>query len=340
MRDNDIRKIFDSAMEENTDTEINAEKIQDTIMERLGKRQGANISFYEAEDMENRVEPIYVTSPAKRSHKWAAAAVSAAAAACLAVTAVSTNFFGIGGNLTVMTDDITDTSELTDIPETETAGETDAETGSPECTETEKAEVTYDLEFIPTPPEVPYESWEDYAGNKLPLKNSSFAFLDGLGITIADDATTITDDETKRNWLLSEKDGRVYFWNGKEKKDVTELITVEAPYIESYVNEGSGLTHYLILGGDVAAGKYGYAEGFATHDSNRIWEFQMVYNCVERDDDKDNEDSENSRNSEVENILWYMINTAIRDVTGEEHTRIPCHVNGLDFSTVTLVCDR
>lgn len=173
MRDNDIRKIFDSAAEENTNSEIDAEKIQDTVMERLGKRQSGNISFYESEDTEKRIEPVFVTAPAKKSHKWAVM-VSAAAAVCLAVTAVSTNFFGIGGNLAAMTGDVTDTSEQTDLPETETAGETDAETSSSEYTETEKAEVTYDLQFVPNPPDVPYGSMEEYTGNELPWKTALF----------------------------------------------------------------------------------------------------------------------------------------------------------------------
>lgn len=323
MRDNDIRKIFDRAVEENTDTDIDTEKIQNTVMERLGKRQNENISFYEAEDMENSVKPIIVTAPAKKSHKWAVV-VFAAAAACLAVTAVSTNFFGIGGNLVAMTGDVTDISEQSDIPETEGAGETDVETGSPEYMETEKAEVTYDLEFIPTSPEVPYGSMEEYMGNELPWKNSVIYLTDGVRIERTDDTIKHSEGQ-KRDWLLSEKDGRVYFWNGKEKKDVTELINIETPYVESYVNEYSGLTHYLILGGDVAAGKYGYAECFATYDSNRIWEFNIV----------------GSRNSdEVENILLYMIQVAIKNETGEEHLSGTRSFESMDFRFNTLVCDR
>ena len=332
MRDNDIRKIFDSAMEENTNTEINAEKIQDTVMERLGKRQGSNISFYEAEDMENRVEPIYVTSPAKRSHKWAAAAVSAAAAACLAITAVSTNFFGIGNNLTAMTGDEADTSDQSDIPETEgeseTQEETEAETDTPEAAEKpdEKSEATtYDLVFIQDPPEVPYGSMEEYMGNRLSVKNSNFTFLDGLEIRITDETVGTSDDTSKRNWLLSEEEGRVYFWNGKEKKDVTDLITIESPYVETYVNEGSGLTHYIIIGGDVGAGKYGYAEGFATYDSNRIWLFDTV--C--------------SRNTEeVKKIMRYVIQVAIKNETGEQHLSMTNSFTGVDFKSNILVCDR
>ncbi len=319
MRDNDIRKIFDSAVEENTNTDIDVEKIQDTVMERIGKRQSENISFYESEDMEKRVEPVFVTAPAGKSHKWAVM-VSAAAAVCIAVAAVSTNFFGIGGNLTAMTD----TSELTDIPETEGVGETNAETSASEYTQTEKTEVTYNLEFIPNPPEVPYGSMEEYMGNELPWKNSVIYLTDGEMIERTDDSIKHLEGQ-KREWLLSEKDGRVYFWNGKEKKDVTELINIETPYVESYVNEYSGLTHYIILGGDVVAGKYGYAECFATYDSNRMWEFHAVGS---RDSD------------EVKNILWYIIQVAIKNETGEEHLSGSRSFTCADFKSNTLVCDR
>ena len=295
MRDNDIRKIFDNAIEGDTDINIDAEKIQNTVMERLGKRQSENIRFYESEDMEKRVEPVIVTAPAKRSRK-AAVIVSAAAAACLVITAISTGFFGISSGLIA------------------SAGNTE--------------DVTVKIIFEPE--EIPSISCVESIGKKYPLKNNSFTLLDGIEIVKEENNVSGALHDDKVNWLLSEDNGIVYYWNGKEKKDVTDLISMDTPYIDSYENEGSGLTHYIVICGDIASGEYGYVEMFATHE--RKWYLDIVLNCEDYDDEE--------WYKVVDKIISGPIDVAIKQISGEEWYMRSGGINRIYFKSVILPCDR
>lgn len=314
MRDNDIRKIFDNAVKEDTHADIDAEKIQNTVMERLGKRKSENIRFYESEDMEQRVEPVIVTAPAKRSRK-AAVIVSAAAAACLVITAISTGFFGIRSGLITSAGDTSDSAEQTDLSAAKTVQEyTAAET---------LAQQIICVESI---------------GEKYPLKNNSFTFLDGIEIVIEKNTPSGTVCYETANWILSEDNGRVYYWNGKEKKDVTDLISMETPYIDSYENEGSGLTHYIVIWGDIASEKYGYAEMFPTHE--RAWFFEMVLNRKETEDEEDWYKEEEEWSKEAKKALSGPIDTAIKQISGEGWYMRHGGINRTCFKSVTLPCDR
>lgn len=347
MKDNDIKKIIDSAIESDAHTDIDTEKIQNTVMERLEKQAGDN---FKLSDSEKAVEPVFVTAPVKKSRKIPAV-IAAAAAVCLGITAVSTGFFGIRSNLSTLTNDISDTAKQTDLSESETAEAYIAEK-TPDESETAKATEAIDniqeasvqsedAEIKDKNPEetpaVSYESWEDHIGKKYPLKNNCFTLLDGTEVVVEEDIISNFLNQEKADWLISEDKGRVYYWNGREKKDITDLMSTETPYIDSYENEESGLTHYIVIGGDVASGKYGYAEIFATHE--RSWHFEMVCNREELTSETDEEQRDKDE-KEVKRTVLYLVKAAVEQVSGESIFEYGGGTGWTDLKSVTLPCDR
>lgn len=338
MKDNDIKKIFDSAIESDADTDINAEKIQNTVMERLGKQAGDNLKL---SDSEKTVEPVFVTVPVKKSRK-APAIIAAAAAVCLGITAVSTGFFGIRSNLSTLTNDTSDTAEQTEAVQGYIAAETPDETKAAdnigeEITQSEETEIEKPSENPEEIPAVSYESWEDNIGKEYPLKNNCFTLLDGTKVVVGEDIISGSLDHEKADWLISEDNGRVYYWNGKEKKDITDFMSTETPYIDSYENEESGLTHYVVIGGDVDSGKYGYAEMFATHE--RSWRFYMTCNLEEFTSETDEEQRDKDA-KEVKRTVLYLVKAAIEQVSGEPYSEYGGGTGWTDFKSVSLPCDR
>lgn len=336
MKDNEIKKIFDSAIESDADTDINTEKIQNTVMERLGKQAGDNLKL---SDSEKAVEPVFVTAPVKRSRK--APAIIAAAAACLGITAVSTGFFGIGSHLSTLTNDTSDTAEQTEAVQEHIAAETPDETKAvdnigEEITQSEETEIKKPSENPEEIPAVSYESREDYIGKEYPLKNNRFTLLDGTKVVVGEDIISSSLDHEKADWLISEDNGRVYYWNGREKKDITDLMSTETPYIDSYENEESGLTHYVVIGGDVASGKYGYAEIFATHE--RSWQFYMTCNREGFTSETDEEQRDKDE-KEAKRTVLYLVKAAIEQVSDEPCSECSGGTGWTDFKSVTLPCD-
>lgn len=107
-----------------------------------------------------------------------------------------------------------------------------------------------------------------WLGEKSKFKNDNFTLMDGTSLTVTEgDIISIESRESPdASKLLSEKDGRLYYLGDDEPKDITDLISMDTPFIVTYENEGSGLTHYIAVGGDVASGKYGYAEMFMLYE--------------------------------------------------------------------------
>lgn len=342
MKDNDIKKMFDNAIESDADTDINMEKIQNTVMERLGKRAEDNLKLSESGET---VEPIFVTAPAKKFRK-APVFIAAAAAACLGITAVSTGFFGIHSNLSALPGDTSDTAEQTVLSEPEAVTEAIQEytaTEAPDETEaadnigetiTQSEDAEIEVKEPEETPAVSYESIEEWIGEAYPLKNNSFILLDGTKIVVEEDRVSGYHDSATANSLLSENNGRVYYWNGKEKKDITDLMSTETPYIDSYENEESGLTHYIVIGGDVASGKYGYAELFATHE--REWHFTSVRNRMEFASETEDQQWDH----EMLNMFSNLVGTAIKQISGEQVFKFGGGGGYKDFKSVTLPCDR
>lgn len=348
MKDNDIKKMFENAVESDTDINISTAKIQNTVMERLGKQAKGNLKLSVSEET---VEPVFVTPPAKSFRK--APAFIAAAAACLGFTAVSTGFFGLSSTSSTLTGGTSNTLEQTEssvsetkeeyiyvkIPErsetsetaehTETAAATEAaenvETAVPVQSETAEIEDKNPEET----PAIGYENTtEEWIGKAYPLNNNTFTLLDGTNITVEGDKVSGTQDRIKMNLLLTEKDGRLYYGNGKDKKDITDLISTEVPYIDSYKNQESGLTHYIVVGGDVASGKYGYAEVFATYE--RSWHCSYVLNRMEYASGTEND----LLDHEVADMMQNLVDNAVKQISGDQFFKLGGGGGCEDFRSV------
>lgn len=80
---------------------------------------------------------------------------------------------------------------------------------------------------------------------------------------------------------LYEKDKRLYYVETMEVHsrgdviDITDMISTEDYFLYSYENEDNSInpTHYILIGGDVNTGKYGYAEIFKVKNSTNTWGF-------------------------------------------------------------------
>lgn len=328
MSDKDIKNIFNNAVENASDADVNTQKIQKTVMERLGKQ--ANGSFNPSA-LEETVEPVFVTAPAK-SFRKAPAFIAAAAAACLGLTAVSTGFFGLNGTSSTLTGGTSNTLEQSETSVSETIEayiSEKAPEGSKAAESTELTETTETADSIETavpvqsetaeiedktPEEthsISSESIDDWKGKQYPLNSNPFTLLDGSKVTVDGNKTIGEQDHNTMNLLLSEKNGRIYYDNGKDVKDITDLISTEVPYIDSYENRESGLTHYIVIGGDVASGKYGYADVFALYE--RSWYFSST--CNEPEFASENEQWSHEDNTMMTNL----ISTAIKQISGEEY---------------------
>lgn len=99
-------------------------------------------------------------------------------------------------------------------------------------------------------------------GKKCDFANNTFTLKDGTKMTIFSDGMSdrILNERTSR--IVQEKEGRLYYLGGEEPKDITDLISMDTPFVVSYENEGSGQTHYFAVGGNAATGEYGYVEMF------------------------------------------------------------------------------
>lgn len=327
-KNNEIQKLFDNAIEGGIYTNIESEKIKNNVMERLGKQAGDNVRL---SDSEETVEPVIVTSSHKKNRK-PAVFFAAAAAACLGVTVIGTGFFGEGKGVTSL---VSGNSEvggdiiISTIPETE-AADNAAEVSQAEIAVTDE-DVTKD--FIENNEDYHFDSIEDFLGEKYPLKNTTFTLLDGSIVTITDGRDSISGDHATADFILSEKNGRVFCWNGKEKKDITDLFSTDKPYIDSYENEESGLTHYIAVVGDAASGEYAYAEIFAVRE--REW----VYNA-ERNSNGKPYGYEDVDDDEYAYKISNLINEAIQQIHGSI-----CYISHggygvADFKTAILPCDR
>lgn len=93
------------------------------------------------------------------------------------------------------------------------------------------------------------------------LNNLSFTMLDGT-VYSWDPYCQDGFDENGMNVtpLLKRVNGRIIYLGGGGEQDVTDLMDESTPYITSYVNPDTGLTHYVVMGGIPEPGKFGYAE--------------------------------------------------------------------------------
>lgn len=114
-----------------------------------------------------------------------------------------------------------------------------------------------------------YEDGEEEA--PILLKSDNFTLLDGAEVVYDydEDKFTFHSDINETKWLVMGDNGRVYFYgNGGKEEDITDIISTGKPYITSYKNGKSGVTHYIAVGGDPSIGDYGYAEFFEWSKGN------------------------------------------------------------------------
>lgn len=126
-----------------------------------------------------------------------------------------------------------------------------------------------------------YEDPEEWLGEKSDFKNNTFTLKDGTKMTIFSDGMSdrILNERTSR--IVQEKEGRLYYLGGEEPKDITDLISMDTPFVVSYENEGSGQTHYFAVGGNAATGEYGYVEMFKLRE--KLINVSMAMNNYDND---------------------------------------------------------
>ncbi|MCM1298439.1 MAG: hypothetical protein NC203_04755 [Firmicutes bacterium] len=259
MKDNDIKKVFADAIDGGS-TNINTEKIQNTVMERLGKQARDNLKLA---DTEETVSPVFVTAPKKNSRSTVLKITAGAAAACLGLTAVSVGFangFGSsqitalsegGADGEIVSDIQTDVSDISDISDT---SEDNAVDGG-------------DSEYA-----------------KSPVSNTAFSFLDGTTVRHDYISNSTSFDTSATYDILKEDTGRLYLLFSEIAKhgdgddlsdmDLTDYIDSDTPYTSTFTfnpdnvdgnvlyapnKHGDILEHIFAVGGDVGSNDYGYA---------------------------------------------------------------------------------
>lgn len=267
-KDNDIREMFNSAIQSDADANVRSDKIKNSVMERLGKQARNNLKLSESGET---VEPVFVTASPRKSRK-APAIIAAATAACLGVVTFNTGFFGLagGGLVPLSSNPESAQEEATNTEETTVTEETTALDFE---TQTQPYENVLTSDIEDKDP-LQYEDGEEAA--PILLKSDKFTLLDGTKITIENNNIISDTDMGEAIWLLTGDGGRVYFYgNGGKEEDITDIISTGEPYVTSYENDKSGATHYIAAGGNPAARSYGYAEIFKVREGE--WHYQLVH---------------------------------------------------------------
>lgn len=95
---------------------------------------------------------------------------------------------------------------------------------------------------------VPYQVYNFFSGGTMTVTPAGDGTIGGGSISVAsiDDSPLVLED------------GRLWFINGKERTDITDLIDENTPYIHEHVDSTTGHTGYVIMGG--TADDFGWAE--------------------------------------------------------------------------------
>lgn len=296
MKDN-IKNIFDNAIESD-DTNISAEKIQNTVIERLGKQASENLKLSDAEET---VEPVFVTTPQKKGKFTALKIAAGAAAACLGVVVIGNAVNRSNNGLYTFSENVTETKEYTaevikevtdeavnavteesvtqEAPE-ETAEETKSEyQQNIESTVSEKAP-----EDIPIVDCVPNMSDYSYSMHLVENPIVEFRLLDGSLIQYSNEKGVSHHGNENPNYLLSYKDCRLYYTGNGQNKDITDLISNGNYFQDYYINSVTGFKHYIIVSGDLDKKDFGYIDLFKINEEDDegdkciLWSFDGTYN--------------------------------------------------------------
>lgn len=248
MREKDIKKIFDTycgSSEKAGKAEVSSERVKASVMEKIG--MSAAEGFYTDSQGEEAVKPVFVTAPGKKRNSAAIKiAAWAGAAACLGAVVLSMGLFGGNGLNSILQQNSNDNNTPA-VSNTTTSGQ--------------------------------YINMELFGEDK----NLSLYLMDGMIFSYNVDEKFVYDhSEVDLDGVvpfLYEKDGRLYFEptnNGEAKaEDITSKISRTDFYLYTYDNSYNLVdpTHYLLIGGDVREGKYGYMEIFKVKNSKNTWVF-------------------------------------------------------------------
>lgn len=252
MRKKDIKRIFDifsGGNKNGNKMNVNSEDVKAAVMEKIG--MSAAEGFYTACEAEEAVDPVFVTAPKKNKGITAIKIASVGAAACLGVGILCVGMFGKGGILSALP-------------------QSNAEDNKNVPTETAEFTTVSDGQNVDT----------EIAGEDIRMQ---LVFLDGIHFTyepieedyVFDRNGMITPN--KRVRFLYEENGRLYLVktnNGKKTtEDITDKISFNDFYLYTYNNPANTVnpTHYVLIGGDVSTGDYGYMEIFKLKNSVNYW---------------------------------------------------------------------
>ena len=253
MREKDIKKIFDTycgSSEKAGKAEVSSERVKASVMEKIGMSAE---SFYTDSKEAEPIKPMYAISPEKKkSGAGLRIAAWVGAAACIGAVVLTMGIFGGNG--------------LNGFLPQNNAG-----SNSPD-------------ETFEDPFAVTEISGMHNTGSGT-HKNMELVFLNGVHFLYDTDhyvpyGFSVRHEEEKTNFLY-EKEGRLYImlevYGEKRTEDITDLVDSGNFYFFSYSNANNTAyqTHYVIVGGNVGKGDYGYVEYYKV--DNDQWGYMVEF---------------------------------------------------------------
>lgn len=251
MRDKDIKRIINNASD-GEEYSVNSEDIRNALMERIGK------SSNNQEASESKIiEPIVVTAHKEKKYSFAKITASVAAA-CLGIgiigAAAYNNGFGLEQLPIYDSDNVSDSlysENIMAIVQTELTAGTENTTAP----NSDKKETPIFEEI-----QIPVEGTYDHSTDNNP-SDYEITLLDGTVVKLINGESYFIGGDNSRMPISKEWD-RLYFIGDGNKRDITDQMSADEYFCVSYVHPQTGLTHYLIAGGDLKAKYFGYIELF------------------------------------------------------------------------------
>ncbi|MCM1298436.1 MAG: hypothetical protein NC203_04740 [Firmicutes bacterium] len=119
---------------------------------------------------------------------------------------------------------------------------------------------------------------DNYDFTPIVYPNIEFSLLDGTMIQYSDKEGLTAIQSIDLQYLISYKDGRLYYTGNGNYRDVTDIIGSEEYFQDYYINSVTGLKHYVFVGGDLEKGDFGYYDFFNLSEDVNKWVFVSVTN--------------------------------------------------------------
>lgn len=267
MRKKDIKRIFDICNRGNKDgnkMDVNSENVKAAVMEKIG--MSAAEGFYTVDEGEEAVEPVFVTAPKKNKGVTAIKIAAVGAAACLGVGILCVGMFGKSGILSALPQSNAENNK--NVP-TETTEFTTVSDGQNVDTEIAGEDIRMQLVLLDGI-HFTYEPVDNYKENYV---------FDRNGIITPNKRIRFLYEENGRLYIVKTKDGK------KTTEDITDKISLDDFYLYAYNNPDNivNQTHYVIIGGDVSTGDYGYMEIFKVKNSVNGWGWDGNFSKISPD---------------------------------------------------------